>query len=448
VALLDDGVTVLGGAGPDAEALGARLRTTPPAPGARVVDGVLSVRVEPAGASPLLLLAGPLRASDDELGALAELLAEQAARAVQTARLAHALRSRKGLEGTPGGREVGTRAPVQDTSLLDLTIGPPGVRGARDDLVGDATAFRGALALVGTVAGEDVAVLILGETGTGKDVVARAIHGRSRRATGPFVAVNCAAIPAQLVDTELFGHVRGAFTGATADHRGRIEEAHGGTLFLDEIGELPLPLQAKLLRVLDDHRVRPVGGDAAVHVDVRVLAATNRDLAAEVEAGRFRRDLYHRLAVMEIELPPLRARAADIPLLVRHILGRLRGSSGPERVRVSARVMAALGAYPWPGNVRELENELRRAHVLARGGALRLDHFSERVRRPPSVRRGDGGTSQIPAAQGVAARRAAAEKQAVREALALARGNKSAAARLLKLSRPALYDMLKRHGIK
>ena len=217
---------------------------------------------------------------------------------------------------------------------------------------------------VATAAPTNGRVLIFGENGTGKELVARNIHAMSRRRTGPFVEVNCAAIPEELIESELFGHVRGAFTGAVADRRGKFEVAHGGTIFLDEIGDMPLDVQAKLLRVLQEREFERVGGTKTVTVDVRVIAATNRDLVAAVAEGKFRQDLYYRLNVFPIAIPALRERKEDLPLLVHYFVARYSQKSGRKITRVPEQSMRRLLEYEWPGNVRELENTIERAVVL------------------------------------------------------------------------------------
>jgi DNA-binding NtrC family response regulator len=232
------------------------------------------------------------------------------------------------------------------------------------EAVGAAPAMRGLFALLERVAAADATVLLQGETGTGKELLAEAVHKRSLRANGPFMVVDCGALPRDLIGSELFGHARGAFTGALAAKRGLIEEADGGTLFLDEVGELPLDLQPQLLRVLEKREVRPVGENRARKVSIRVVAATHRDLAAEVKAGRFREDLYFRLAVVRATVPPLRKRKEDIPLLVRKIVADL----GREEFVVPRRLLAELEAHDWPGNVRELRNVVERSLSLGAAG--------------------------------------------------------------------------------
>ena len=242
-----------------------------------------------------------------------------------------------------------------------------------DDIVGRSPAIRQVLARVAQVAPMGTTVLLLGETGTGKELLARAIHHRSPRRSGTLIAVNCAALAPTLIESELFGHEKGAFTGATAARVGRFELAHGGTLFLDEIGELPLDLQAKLLRVLQDGEFQRVGGTRTVKVDVRIITATNRDLVRAMAEGRFREDLYYRLGVFPIPVRPLRDRREDIPLLVWAIIERRQGKLGRRIQRVPQPVMDTLSSYAWPGNVRELENVVERALILSPGPALRLD---------------------------------------------------------------------------
>ncbi|CAL1241668.1 sigma 54-interacting transcriptional regulator [Candidatus Methylocalor cossyra] len=240
------------------------------------------------------------------------------------------------------------------------------------EIVGESPEIRAVFEHLRMVAGTDTPVLLLGETGTGKELFAEGLHHLSGRREALLVKVNCAALPAELIESELFGHEKGAFTGATQQRRGRFELAHRGTLFLDEVGELPLALQAKLLRVLQEQRFERVGGSATLEVDVRIVAATNRDLAAEVEAGRFRRDLFFRLNVFPIRIPPLRERRTDIPLLARHFLAKFARKLGKPIAAIAPAAMERLLAYPWPGNVRELQNVIERAVILAQGPQLEL----------------------------------------------------------------------------
>jgi formate hydrogenlyase transcriptional activator len=242
-----------------------------------------------------------------------------------------------------------------------------------EEMVGDSLSLRRALEAVEQVAATDATVLISGETGTGKELVARAIHQRSHRAHGPLVKFNCAAVPETLLASELFGHERGAFTGAIERRKGRFEQAHGGTLFLDEIGELPPELQVMLLRVLQEREFERLGGSEAIRVDVRIVAATNRDLTEDVRAGKFRSDLYYRLNVFPLRLPPLRERPEDIPLLAAHFAAKHGERFGRAINRIDRRSMKLLEDATWPGNVRELENVIERAIILSRDGVLRIE---------------------------------------------------------------------------
>jgi transcriptional regulator with GAF, ATPase, and Fis domain len=242
-----------------------------------------------------------------------------------------------------------------------------------ENIVGTSAAMMGVLAQIEIVAATNATVLFTGETGTGKELIARALHERSKRADKPLVTVNCASLPDTLIESELFGHVRGAFSGATNRRVGRFELTDKGTILLDEVGELPLELQAKLLRVLQSGEFEPLGSSQTKKVDVRVIAATNRDLESEVDEGKFRADLYYRLSVFPIEVPPLRDRSEDIPLLVAYFLDQKSRSIGKKVDHISESGMAALVAYDWPGNVRELENFIERAVILCPGSTLRLE---------------------------------------------------------------------------
>ncbi len=283
-------------------------------------------------------------------------------------------------------------------------------------------------------------VVVTGESGTGKELVARLIHRASPRAGKPFVAVNCGAIPEALLESELFGHTRGAFTGATADKPGLFEEADGGTLMLDEIGELPVSLQVKLLRVLQEGEVRRVGANSSRSVQVRVIAATNRDLLADIGTGRFRSDLYYRLNVVSVHVPPLRERVEDVPELARHFVelhGRRLGVSGS---LISSEAMRLLTAYSWPGNVRELENAIERALVLTTGAAIEPEHLPETVISRASIVEPDEDLS-------VKRRTAALERLLIQRALERTRGNRTRAAELLDLSHRALLYKLREYGL-
>src|SRR5215468_3177833 len=304
-----------------------------------------------------------------------------------------------------------------------------------DEIVGDSHPIRLVLDAVEQVAMTDATVLITGETGTGKELIARAIHRLSPRARGPLVKFNCAAIPHTLLASELFGHERGAFTGAVARRKGRFEQANGGTLFLDEIGELPPEMQVMLLRVLQEREFERLGGGETVRVDARIVAATNRDLAEDVRTGRFRSDLYYRLNVFPIHLPPLRERVEDIPLLTSHFVAKHGERFGRAISRIDRRAVNLLATYQWPGNVRELENVIERAVILSRNGALRV----ERDALPSGASVGN-----------VDERLQTQEREAVESALRASHGRISGpngAAKALGLAPSTLEFRIKRLGI-
>ncbi len=314
-------------------------------------------------------------------------------------------------------------------------------RGAGDDeLVTGYRPLLDLLELVDRVAPRDVPVLVTGESGTGKELIARRLHRRSPRAAGPFVAVNAAALPESLAESELFGHERGAFTGADRARAGRFEEAGKGTLFLDEVGELPPSLQSKLLRTLEERTVRRLGGSRDVAVDVRLVAATNRDLPAEVDRGAFRRDLYFRLAVVPVALPPLRERTGDVPLLAAHLLGALSGRHAVGRSPLTPEALEALERHPWPGNVRELRNVLERALLLRAGLPIRPEDLGILEARP-SAASPARESAPLPLDQETR------DRGAIVEALRQADGNREAAARLLGVSVRTLYYRLRRFGL-
>jgi two-component system response regulator AtoC len=286
-------------------------------------------------------------------------------------------------------------------------------------------------------------VLITGESGTGKELVARAIHTRSTRKGAPFVAINCGAIPENLLESELFGHRRGAFTDATSDRRGLFEEATGGTLFLDEIGELPLNLQVKLLRVVQEERIRRLGDTRDIEIDVRLIAATHRDLAADVKAGRFREDLFYRINVLLIHIPPLRNRREDVSLLIDHFIARNNVRLGTRIRGVSTEARKLLLEYAWPGNVRELENTIERAMVLAETDLLAVGDLSDRIRDaldPVQVHLASGELS-------IKRTAAAIEQILIRRALTKTKGNRTRAADLLEISHRALLYKIKDYKI-
>ena len=325
----------------------------------------------------------------------------------------------------------------------DMAAPEPGPAGAREgELVGSSAAMREVQKSIGLLADSDATVLLLGETGTGKEVVARAIHRHGRRAKAPFVPVNCAAIPAELLESLLFGHVRGAFTGAVADRAGSFRDAQGGTLFLDEIGDMDLAMQAKLLRALQERVVTPVGG-RPVPIDVRVIAATHRDLLQAVRDDRFREDLYYRLGVVPVALPPLRERLADIIPLAEHFLAL--SAEGGSAKRLSADAAAQLLAHPWPGNVRELLNAMKRASTLIRRPVIAADDLAFlKTSRPHAEGPGDT-TDWLTGTMPEAVERI--EREMIRRALLASAGNRAQAAEHLGMRRQLLYQKLERYGL-
>ncbi len=310
------------------------------------------------------------------------------------------------------------------------------------EIVGRSPALKAALEKLRKAAAGDVTVLLLGESGTGKELFARALHALSHRSEGPFVAINCASIPESLLESELFGHEKGAFTGAHATKRGKFELASGGTLFLDEISEMSPALQAKLLRVIEEKRFERVGGTRTIEVDVRIVVATNRDLNKEVQEGRFREDLYYRISVFPIRIPPLRERKEDIPLLAEYFAERAAKDMKVEKPEISDAAMEKLLSYSWPGNVRELKNVIERAVILCEGGRILPHHI---ILIPPKQEELDlSGTLEE------AVKRAAewAEKIKIQRALEDTGGKLDEAARTLGISLKTLYAKMKKHGLK
>ncbi|MDM7923934.1 MAG: sigma-54 dependent transcriptional regulator [Pyrinomonadaceae bacterium] len=302
------------------------------------------------------------------------------------------------------------------------------------EIIGESLGLKGVFDIVQKVADTNITVLIRGESGTGKELIARSIHFNSSRSAKPFLAVNCGALPESLLESELFGHTKGAFTGAVTEKKGLFRSAEGGTVFLDEIGEMPMPLQVKLLRALQEHEVTPVGSSTPVKFDARIVAATNRDLEEEVAAGRFREDLFYRLNVVEIELPPLRERREDIPLLVRHFSAKAAGNQNLPQKPIGEDAFNALKNYDWPGNVRELENTIERAFVLS-GDEITLADL------PPKLHS---------AAIGDVAERATLEqieRKYILEVMDSVDGDKVAAAKILGIDLSTLYRRLKRFEI-
>jgi DNA-binding NtrC family response regulator len=306
------------------------------------------------------------------------------------------------------------------------------------DMIGSGPAMQKVFDLVKRVAPSNASVVIAGESGTGKEVVARAIHNLSPRKDKPFVALNCSAIPATLIESELFGYERGAFTGADQRRLGNFELAQNGTLFLDEIGELPLEVQAKFLRVLEERKIRRLGGRAEVDVDVRVLCATNRDLKEEIKKGRFREDLYFRLHVFTIQLPTLKERREDIPLLVHHFIEKYNAETGKHVQGLTPGAMAILQGYAWPGNIRELRNTVERAMILADGDILGEEHL------PPDMQasRSEAATLRVPL--GIPIDKV--EKEYILASLQKNGGNKARTAEILGISEKTLYNKLNKYA--
>ena len=305
-----------------------------------------------------------------------------------------------------------------------------------EGMLGTSTRMKGVFDLIRKVSTTDAPVLLLGESGTGKEMAAQAIHQRSKRKNGPFVAINCSAIPETLLESELFGHEKGAFTGAHVQRKGRIETAHGGTLFLDEIGEVPLPLQVKLLRFLQEQRIERVGGRQEIQVDTRVIAATNADLKKGQSEGTFREDLFYRLAVVQIILPPLREREDDVLVLARAFLQRFANESGKTGLMFSQEALRAIRQHAWPGNVRELQNQVRRAVIMCDGKRISAEDLEL------------GSTK--PAVQGLSLKEARErlERDMVQQALQKHLGKITAAAADLGVSRPTLYELMDRLGVQ
>jgi two-component system response regulator AtoC/two-component system nitrogen regulation response regulator NtrX len=314
-------------------------------------------------------------------------------------------------------------------------------------MVGRSAVMKSVFDVIEKVSGLDVAILVTGESGTGKELVAREVHARSPRAKGPFIAVNCAALPGTLIETELFGHMKGAFTGAHSDRKGKFELADHGTIFLDEVGDMSLDVQAKLLRVLEVKTLEPLGGSETVEVDSRVIAATHKDLRELVSEGRFRADLFYRLNVVDLFLPPLRARRDDISLIIERVLSDLARKHGRGPREVSPEALKALVAYPWPGNVRQLRNALERSVVLASGTRLELDDLPPEVREPaaPEELKDDDPSLSFAEAKRRAMR--AFELEFVERKLREHRGNISKTAQALGMHRQSLQQKLKELGI-
>ena len=331
-------------------------------------------------------------------------------------------------------------AVIKDGLDLDAQADCPIQAPDSNPLIGESQAFTAIQTLIERIKNSDAPVFIYGESGTGKELVARAIHGRGARRAGPFVAVNCGAIPDYLLESELFGHARGSFTGALRDKAGLLEEANGGTFFLDEIGDLSPPLQAKLLRLLQEREIRRVGETRTRRIDVRFISATNKELEKEIEQGRFRMDLYYRLRILTIEVPPLRERRADLLLLVNHFVDKYGREMGREKTYVSPGALEIMVNYSWPGNIRELQNEVQRCLVLAGGDRLiREEHLSAKINPQREA--------AAPVSYNYFLAKSEFEKRFICQALARFGHNKARTAKEVGLTRQGLFKLLKKHKI-
>jgi len=345
---------------------------------------------------------------------------------------------------------------TRDLAAAEATPQTESIVGERFGIIGTSSAIKDLYAVIERVADTPTTALVTGESGTGKELVARALHENSSRRDKPFIKVNCAAIPRDLMESELFGYERGAFTGAVGSKPGRFELAHGGTLFLDEIGTIPIEMQVKLLRSLQESEFERVGGIKTIRVDVRLVAATNSDLRREIELGTFRDDLYYRLNVVPIRLSPLRERAEDIPLLVRHFLSKFNTRLNKNILGISTEAEAALTSYPWPGNIRELENVIERAVLFADSNQIEVGDLSPELREsmaprprasvtPPAL---EAGTSVEGLKEQVKAAMSRLERELIQRALDQTAGNVTHAARLLKISRKGLQLKMKELGLR
>jgi DNA-binding NtrC family response regulator len=316
--------------------------------------------------------------------------------------------------------------------------GKIGLESGSHNIIGRSKPMRDLFHLIERVANSNTTILIYGESGTGKELIARAVHQQSPRRDRPFVAIDCGALPETLLESELFGHVRGSFTGAVSNKKGLFEDADGGTLLLDEIGDTTPAFQSKLLRVLQEGEIRPVGGNKTIKVDVRVIAATNKDLKKNVERKTFREDLYYRLAVVPVVVPPLRHRREDIPLLANHFIKKYCERNQLESKRISPKALKLLVESPWPGNVRELENVIERAVLMSAGPEI----SAEALFMEPSMDQPDDGLPEV-----IRTATETVEKEKITEATRKAKGNRSRAAKLLGISRATLYNKLKRYNL-
>ena len=397
-------------------------------------DGIRSflrvpIRLEGKVVGALLFLSRNLDAFHADDVEVAGRIADQVALALSHERLAH--EARRAAEAREEAERLESRVAALTEQLKEL--------GGSRRIVGRSASWRAVLDLVARVAPTETTVLLTGESGTGKEVVARAIHAASPRAGRPFLAINCAALPEPLLESELFGHERGAFTGALDRRAGKIEQAGGGVLFLDEVGEMSPAVQAKFLRVLQEREFQRLGGSRVQKADVRVIAATNRDLVTALERGQFREDLYYRLRVFEIALPPLRERRDDILPLAEAFVEEIGRTVGSPCAGISRAAREALLAYPWPGNVRELRNAIERAIILCEGGLVAAEHLP--LPGAEASRSGAVGLSPGKGLEDV-------ERQLVENAMRETRNNKARAARLLGITRAQLYTRLERYGIQ
>jgi transcriptional regulator with GAF, ATPase, and Fis domain len=406
-----------------------------------------AVRVRGQIAGGLLFHAAARNAYDEEDTRIAKRISDAVALALAHEQLAEEARQ------TAAARERAAQLEVRVARLTEELA----ATGGPHRQIGVSKKWRDVLAHATKVAGTDTTVLVTGESGTGKEVVARFLHRASPRKDGPFVAINCAALPEQLLESELFGHEKGAFTGAMAARAGRLEQAAGGVLFLDEVGEMSLAVQAKFLRVLQEREFQRLGGSAVKKADVRVVAATNRDLKRAMAQGQFREDLYYRLHVFELALPALRERPEDVVALLDHFLTEVGASVGRPAAGLSKEAKEKMLAYHWPGNVRELRNAIERAVILCEGGLISSEHLPMPLSDVPAAPPASAST-KAPAAAGAAPSDgislppdgldlADLERSLVEQALARAGDNRSKAARLLGLTRAQLYGRLEKYGL-
>ncbi|MHC4995600.1 MAG: sigma-54-dependent transcriptional regulator [Planctomycetota bacterium] len=315
-----------------------------------------------------------------------------------------------------------------------------------EGIVGASPAIQRVLSTIRQIAPTDIPVLITGSSGTGKELVANAIHHNSQRTKKPYKPINCAGLTASILESELFGHVKGAFTGAEKDRLGVFEYADGGTLFLDEIGDMPIEMQAKLLRVLESGEITPVGSNDAKHVNVRFISATNHDLPTLIKEGKFREDLYFRIRGAELHLPALRDRREDIPLLIRHFIQRFAGQMNKEVIGIDETAQLAMMQFDWPGNVRQLLNVVQNTVAICEGDTIELSHLPTEVREAAGTDEGAGGGSDLASIAGMSLEQI--EKQAIRNTLRLTGGNREQAAKMLGIGERTLYRKLKEYGLK